>query len=128
MLRVLALICGVLFSTGGAWAQALVSGVYVSLDGQLEHRFEASGDYSAKAHATGAAVAGVYRREAGVCWATRPDGSKQLGDLMLYIGEVQCCLSVEPISNKFAFTKVWVEGTGLGYQMCKNEVFAWKPD
>lgn len=105
-------------STTVAWAQ-LAAGTYTSLDGTMEHHFQSSGIVR---DPPGTSL-GVFRMGAGICWLNRDDGSKKPGDLILYVGEVQCCLQVEDISDKVALTRVWVQGTGFGYQMCKNQVF-----
>lgn len=96
---------------------------FVSLDGTLRHHFAPSGDYAGTVTNPDASVVGVYREGAGVCWLNKDDGSKLMGDLLLYIDQIQCCLSTEPISDKLAFTQVWEKGTGPGYRMCNTQVF-----
>lgn len=108
--------------TTAAWPQQL-NGSYVSLDGQLEHEFLSSGDYTGIARDPDASGAGVFRQGPDTCWLNLNDGSKKTGNLLLYVGEVQCCLSVVAISDKLGFTRIWIDGTGFGYRMCTNQVF-----
>jgi hypothetical protein len=113
---------------GATAASAQVAGrSFVSLDGLMHHQFKATGDYLGKVDGLNVPVEGVFREAPGVCWLNKDDGTRQNGDVLLYIGEVQCCLSTEAISDKVAFTEVWVQGTGNGYRMCKNQVFKPEP-
>jgi len=107
-------------------AAAQVSGGhFISLDGAMEHQFLATGDYVGRVHGkSGVDVVGVFREGPGVCWFNFTNGGKKSGDAIIYVGEVQCCLGVQTISDKTAMTMVWVEGTGPGYQVCKNQVFS----
>ncbi len=109
-------------TASGAFAQ-VAGGNFVSLDGVLEHHFAQSGDYLGKASDMDTPAVGVFREGDGVCWTTLSDGTKQPGNVLIYVGEVQCCMSAEAISDKVAFTQVWVKGTGVGYRMCTNQVF-----
>lgn len=102
-----------------------LTGNYVSLDGTVRHQLKQPGDY--RGYGADFSVVGVYRQESGVCWMTKNDGSKNPGNLLLYIDEVQCCLGVEYISDKYVLTKIWVTGTGTGYQLCRNQVLKKEP-
>lgn len=96
---------------------------FISLDGTVQHHFASTGDYAGKVTKPDASVLGVYREGPGVCWLNKDDGSKLMGDVLLYIDQIQCCLSIEAVSDKLAFTQVWEQGTGPGYRMCGNQVF-----
>ncbi len=111
-----------LLSPSTAWAQ-LSGNNLISLDGQLEHHFVQTGDYVGLAQDPDGRVEGVYREGPGVCWLTGNDGTRQNGDVLIYVGEVQCCIQSEQISDKLAFTSLWVQGTGPAYRMCKSQVF-----
>ncbi|MBN9345892.1 MAG: hypothetical protein J0I48_06755 [Devosia sp.] len=117
-------IAALLISAATSALGQVAPGTYVSLDGVLEHQLKPTGDYVGKRRdEQETSGARVYQQGADICWVTREDGSRKTGDLMLYVGEVQCCLSVAQISDKFTFEQIWVEGVGFGYGMCKNQVF-----
>ena len=128
MLKSAILSVGVVAMMASAAVAGVAGSTLVSLDGTMRHEFDKTGDYLGKADWLDAPVAGVYRDEPGVCWLDNTDGSRALGDLVLYIGEVQCCLSTQSISDKVAFTQVWVKGTGNGYGLCRNQVFRQGPN
>lgn len=103
-----------------------VSGSFESLDGEFKHRFEKSGDYWGQVHRQNSepvVVSGLYQSGENACWVTNRDGSKgAAGNVLIYIDMVQCCLELRKISNKFAVSKIWVEGSGAGYGLCNNQV------
>src|SRR5262245_45712690 len=100
-----------------------ISGTYVSLDGKYKHEFGPDGDYSGVAkYDKEYSGSGLY--EQTECWWPNKDGSKgRTGNVMPYVGEVQCCLEFRQISNKFVITKIGVGGEpGVGYALCHNQV------
>jgi len=106
-------------------AGSIVSGEYESLNAKYQHNFSASGDYSGtliyqEKITTGA---GLYEQGSGICWRINSDGSKgATGNVMLYVDQAQCCLEIRQISDKYAVTKVWRDGTGFAFRVCQNQV------
>ncbi len=101
------------------------SGSYKSLNGELEHVFSETGDYAGKVVRTDKQFPylGLYRAGDGICWFPEEDGSKGLsGNVVLYYGEVQCCLQFQKISDKIAVTFVWNKPYGSPMGLCSNQV------
>jgi hypothetical protein len=108
-----------------SYSEPLVAGKYESLDGQFQHDFKVSGDYRGLAKHSGKDYSGIglYEQGSEICWFPNKDGTKgSTGNIVLYIGEAQCCLEFRQISGKFAVSKIWVKGTGAGYALCSNQV------
>jgi hypothetical protein len=102
-----------------------LAGEYISLDGQYKHNFKATGDYWGSATYSGKehSGSGLYEQGSDICWIENKDGSKgAAGNIVFYVGEVQCCLQFRQISDKYAVSKIWVKGTGVGYALCQNQV------
>ena len=101
-----------------------ISGAYVSLDGKYGHDFKSSGDYSGVIKEEKEySVTGVYELGDQICWSANQDGTKTAtGNVILYLGELQCCLEFRQISKKFAVSEIWAKGTGVGYRLCHNQV------
>ena len=123
MVRLAAALCVFLVAGGAANAAGVSGGHYVSLDGSMEHNFSPSGDYMGKSTVMDTVANGVFREGPGSCWLNMDDGSKKMGDILVYVAEAQCCLSSEIIADKTVMSVIWVQGTGPGYVMCKNQVF-----
>jgi len=99
----------------------IVDGDYKSSDGKYHHVFRASGDYwghHTYDNSPGSSVEGVFEQGEGVCRNRLGEG----GNIKFYVEEVQCCLKLKKISDKFVVSKIWVEGTGTGYALCNNHV------
>ncbi len=111
--------------SGNVMADLVLSGRYETLEGEIQHIFSESGDYWGEIKDIERAVefsdTGVFEQGKEVC---RLENKSQTitGNVLIYVGEVQCCLEVRQISDKFAVTKIWVKGTGFGYRVCKNQV------
>ncbi|MGI8853582.1 MAG: hypothetical protein ACR2GC_09905 [Methyloceanibacter sp.] len=107
-----------------ASAEPILQGFYKSLDGKFGHNFKSSGDYSVTIFdgAMNESANGLFQQVEGLCWSEPRGGPRILGNVLLYIDQVQCCLKFRAISDKYAVTKVWVKGTGLGYGICTNQV------
>ena len=106
-----------------SYSETIVDGDYKSSDGKYHHVFRASGDYEGyrSYHNSPASnVEGVFEQGEGVCRNKRGER----GNIKFYAEEVQCCLKVKKISNKFVVSKIWVEGTGTGYALCNNHVLS----
>ena len=107
--------------SGAVYSQAILDGEYKSSDGQYHHIFKTSGDYwghRTYSNSPGRSVEGVFEQGEGIC--ANLDGGR--GNVKFYVEEVQCCLKVKRISDKFVVSKIWVEGTGTGYALCNNHV------
>lgn len=117
----LLVLCMVTIS-GVVYSQAIIDGEYKSSDGKYHHIFKPSGDYWG--HRTysnspkGATVAGVFEQSEGIC--ANLNGGR--GNVIFYVDEVQCCLKIKRISDKFVVSKIWVKGSGTGYALCNNHV------
>jgi hypothetical protein len=110
--------------SANAHSAPTISGKYVSLNGKYKHDFKPSGDYSGVAkHEKEQSGTGLYEQADEICWLPKNDGSKgPTGNVIIYVGEAQCCLEFKQISNKFAVSKIWIKGTGVGYALCHNQV------
>ena len=105
-----------------ASAEPILQGFYRSLNGKFGHSFKASGDYSATAFEVNESADGLFQQGEGICWKNLSDGGRTAGNVLLYIDQVQCCLEFRAISDKYAVSEVWVQGTGPGYRFCRNQV------
>jgi len=102
-------------------AETIVSGKYESLDGKFKHNFKKSGDYwgqRAYDNAPKSQVNGVYEQGVDIC----ANSKNAYGNIKVYVEQVQCCMAVKKISNKYVVSKVWAEGRGTGYALCNNHV------
>ncbi|MEJ1407110.1 MAG: hypothetical protein Q2484_17025 [Candidatus Sedimenticola sp. (ex Thyasira tokunagai)] len=124
ILGILTIVIFTLASTLSVHASPFGTGKYESLDGKYKHEFKASGDYSGAAKLSKTySGTGLYEKASEICWVPKKDGTKgATGNVILYVGEAQCCLEFRQISNKFAVSKIWVKGTGTGYVLCQNQV------
>ena len=107
--------------SGAVYSQTIVDGEYKSADGKYHHIFKASGDYVGHhiySNSPGGTVEGVFEQGGGVC-ANQGGGE---GNVKFYVEEVQCCIKVKKISDKFVVSKIWAEGRGTGMALCNNHV------
>ena len=108
-----------------SYSETIVDGDYKSSDGKYRHVFKASGDYegyrtyhNSPASRPASSVEGVFEQGEGVC----RNQLGESGNIKFYVEEVQCCLKVKNISEKFVVSKIWVEGRGTGAALCNNHV------
>lgn len=117
----LALILGIVATSGASYSQTIIDGEYKSSDGKFHHVFKMSGDYwghRTYSNSPGRSIEGAFEQGEGVCANQRGEQ----GNVKFYVEEVQCCLKVKKISDKFVVSKIWVEGSGTGYALCNNHV------
>lgn len=95
----------------------------LDLTGNEVLQFKSSGDF-VWANTGQKNIYGAYTENKS-CWTENKDGTKnQIGNVIVYLGEVQCCLLSEKITDeKLILTKIWVKGSGPGYSMCKNGIY-----
>ena len=117
------------FVASVASAQTL-SGEYVSLDGKIQHNFKPSGDYSVKVlnGKKWLSASGVFQLGSELCWKANSNGSKgEVGNVLVFIGDAQCCYQFREISDKFAVTLIWVRRAVIPMsQFCENQVLTKK--
>lgn len=116
---------------GNAISDQIVSGKYVSSDGKYQHIFKESGEYSGRVKITDIeySVLGLYRQGSEICIVSQKDGSQgATGNVMLYVDKARCCLKFQQISNKFAVSRVWMEGGGIGYFLCNDQTLIKKKE
>ena len=99
-----------------ASAQEL-SGRYETLDGRVQHDFQASSVYRAQVFTPERILSfkGLYQQGENVCLAgIQGDATGGTGNLLLYVGDNECCLEFRRIADKFAVTKKGMTGDKLG--------------
>ena len=102
-------------------AETVVNGKLKSIDGKFQHHFKSSGDYwgqRAYDNSPTSSVEGVYEQGKDIC----QNNKGMSGNVKFYVEEVQCCLEIKKISNKYVVSKIWKEGRGTGYALCSNHV------
>jgi len=68
---------------------------------------------------------GVWETGKDFCWLGN-EPNKTYGNLMIYVGTVQCCLSVRWLGNKMVLSEIWSKGdpSGVFSTYCKNRVLS----
>jgi hypothetical protein len=135
--KILTLLCFITISTL-AQSENVFEGEFKSLDGKYHHIFKNSGDYWGEIKIEGLAVlgadfkvtrkpsenkntvTGVFLQEKSICGNT----DEMRGNLVIYTGEVQCCLYVRKISDKYPVTKIWSSGYGEGAPLCNTHILS----
>ena len=108
-----------------SYGESLISGLsLLDMTGNEVLQFKSSGDFI-WANAGQKNIYGAFTEGSQTCWTENKDGTKNnVGNIIVYIGDIQCCLSTEKITGKkISLTKIWVKGTGPDYSMCKNGIY-----
>jgi len=95
----------------GIWTDSNQSHTYSFL-GNNELRFRYSDQRT---------VEGVWEYVEGLCWLG-PD-KRQIGNIVLHVETVECCLNARFLGNKLILSEVWTKGYDfIGSEACRNRV------
>jgi len=100
----------------------IISDIFESSDKKYWHNLKSDDVYHGQVFADEKGkyqkAEGVYEQGSGIC----KNNQGEAGNILIYTGEVQCCMEMRAVGDSWVMSKIWVSGTGAGYRLCKNQL------
>ena len=103
--------------TWGVWTEKEGNFTYEFLK---NHEFRFRGKTDATPPKT-IEVEGVWETGSGICWVGQK-GEGNTGNLMLYVGNRQCCLGARRLGENLVLSELWEKPSRGSSEFCNNRV------